>query len=514
MKGRTIILNQEAKDKLKRGIDTLNDVVKVTLGPEGRTVIIANYNDNTTHITKDGVTVADQVFLSDPIENVGAQIVKQVASKQAEVGDGTTTSIVLAQALIELGLSQSIPNMLAFTKELEEAKNEVIKNLKLKVKKITPNSRLLESVATISANNDKYIGKLVSHAIKQTGIYGVVSAEAGQTSETHILLTQGMEFDTGFIAPQFITDLKKSTAELKDVCIFIYDGELRSHTDVNPLLKFAFDNKKSLLIMAEDVTGVAKDILLAAKLQGTINCVVVKNPSFGEYRKAILQDVATVTGGKVIESSKLRVFHDLQEGHYGFADSVTVDKDSTIIVGGKGKEEDIIIRIQQIQNQISATSNEFENKYMRQRISKLKGGVAVIKVGGYSELEIREKKDRIDDAICAAKAALEEGVVKGGGVAYLHARKDCKNDVLFNALIYPFHQILINAGVDKGERERIQNNISHDYEKGYDAKEKKNVDMFKTGIVDPMKVVRTALENAVSIAITFLTTEAIIVEHE
>ncbi len=514
MKGRTIVLNKEAKDKLKAGIDKLADVVKITLGPEGKTVIIANYNDNTTHITKDGVSVAEQVFLSDPIENVGAQIVKQVASRQASVGDGTTSSIVLAQALIELGMSSKIENLIDFTRSLEESKNNVIKALFKQAKKITPSSRLLESVATISANNDKSIGKLVANAIRLTGKHGVVSAEQGKTSETYIHHTKGMQLSTGFIAPQFITNLEQHTSELKDVCIFIYDKEIRSQSEIAPVLSWAYEKQKSLLVIAEDITGSAKDSMLLAKISGQLQCCAIKSPDFGEYRRATLFDLAALTGGVVIESSKVSDFSVLAEGHYGFADSVIVDKDFTNVIGGKGKEASIDARVNQIEGLISSTGNAYEIKHMKGRIAKLKGGAAVIYVGGYSELEIKEKKDRIDDAIFAAKAALEEGIVKGGGCAYVLASKECENDVLKAALQTPMKQILSNIGLPKGEIDRIHNNIYHEYEPGYDAKNKRTTDMFKSGIVDPMKVCRTALENAVSIATTFLTTEAIIVEND
>lgn len=513
MKGRTIVLNKAAKDKLKAGIDQLADVVKVTLGPEGKTVIIANYNDNTTHITKDGVTVAEQVFLSDPIENVGAQIVKQVARKQSTVGDGTTTSIVLAQALIEYGLDSDIPNLIDFTKSLEDSKNFVIKSLQSQSKKIKPNSRLLESIATISANNDKSIGKIVAQAIRLTGKHGVVSAELGKTSETYIDHTKGMQLSSGFIAPQFISNLSDHTCELKDVCIFIYDKELRTAGEIEPILQFAYERKKSLLVIAEDITGVAKDTMLIAKISGQLQCCAIKSPDFGEYRTSTLYDLSALTGGVVIESAKVNNFSVLSEGHYGFADSVVIDKDFTNIIGGKGKESVIDERITQIEGLISSTGNAYEIKFMKDRIARLKGGAAVIYVGGYSELEIKEKKDRIEDAIYAAKAALEEGVVKGGGCAYVLASKGCENIVLRTALHTPMRQILFNIGLDHSEISRIHNNILCEYEPGYDAKKRVTTDMFKSGIVDPMKVVRTALENAVSIATTFLTTEAIIVEE-
>jgi len=505
-----IVFNQEAKQALKRGIDSLANAVRVTLGPEGKTVILASYKDNKATITKDGVSVARQVFLKDPVENAAAQIVKEVANKTAEdAGDGTTTATVLAQALITNCIDKNLTSK--FFKQLLEDKDAVIENIKSQSKKISSEDTVsLINVASISANNDKEIGKLVAEAIQKTGKHGIVTAEEGDSFETKIVLKKGLNFESGFISPLFINDTDKLECELSNCCIFMYDEELTRIEDVLPQIRFANARKKSLLVVAPDIHGDALSVLLSQKNQG-FKCAAVKSPSFGEYRKSLMVDIATLTGGVVVESQKRVNFTELLESHYGFAERVIITKDETTIVEGKGKTEKIEQRVNQLEKQIENTGNEYEVRIMKERIAKLQGGIAVIKVGGYSEIEIKEKKDRIEDAIFAVKAALLEGIVEGGGIAYLRAKDLCKTKELQEALSTPFVQIMTNAGTL--DIPALQNNIVQKYIPGINAKTGKIVNMYDEGIIDPLKVTRVALENAVSIAVTFLTTECIIVDE-
>lgn len=498
------IISFNPVELLKRGVDTLANAVKVTLGPEGKTVILSTKNGR--KITKDGVSVAKEIFLEDPIANEAAQIVKEVASKTADVaGDGTTTATVLVQSLIKDLIDEDLHS--SFFKDLNEEKEKVIEFLKSKARKVSASDiKTLEQVATISANNDETLGKIVAEAVHVTGEYGIVTAEEGDSFETKISLTQGMNFDNGYVSSLFITDQEKLICEMEDVMIFMYDSELSTIKDILPILRSAAARKKSLLVIANEITGEAISTLLAQKQIG-FKCAAVKCPSFGDYKKSLMVDIATVTGGVYLDSQKGMKFEDLTDVHFGFAERVVITKDETTIIKGDGNEEKISLRIKQLENQIENTQNEYEVNFMKKRIAKMKGGVAVIEVGGFSEVEIKEKKDRIEDAIYAVRAALEEGVVEGGGIAYLRATEVCKNKALKNALVSPFEQICLNADI-KPLTEEIKNNKIL----GINIKTMEEVDMFEAGIVDPLKVTRTALENAVSVATTFLTTKCIIVE--
>lgn len=503
MKSKIITLGKEAREKLIKGVDKLADAVKVTLGPEGKTVILASYQDGEVKITKDGVSVANEVFLSDKIENTAAQIVKEVASKTAsDAGDGTTTATVLAQALIHA----CERNDSSFLTELISEKDKVVEFIKNSSKKITiSDQESVINIASISANNNKEIGELVAEAYSKTGEFGIVSVEEGDSFETEIKLTQGVNFDSGFISPNFINNKEKLITEYSDVMIFLYDDVLTRTADILPQLRIASAAKKNLLVIASDISSEA----LAAMIANKSFCVAVKAPSFGDYRKSMMIDIATATGGQYIEARKNYDFRDLNDTHFGYAEKIIITKDETTIIGGKGKK--VTERINQLNLQVTATENEYEKNIMKKRIAQLAGGVAVIKVGGYSQIEIKEKKDRIEDAIFAVKAALEEGIVEGGGVTYLRARNLVNLPEMREALAAPFRQIASNAEIPNIDS--LQNEITNGYVKGFNAKTKRTADMFEEGIIDPAKVTRVALENAVSIATTFLTTECIIVEE-
>lgn len=507
-----IVFNKEAKQKLKRGIDSLANAVKVTLGPEGKTVILASYKNNTTKITKDGVSVAREVFLEDRIENVGAQIAKQVAIKTSEdAGDGTTTATVLAQSLISECIDKDLKS--SFFKNLLVSKDNVIEHIKAQAKPISiKDTDQIINIAAISANNDKQIGEIVAKAVELTGVSGIVTAEKGDTFETEISVTQGLNFDSGFISPLFINNLDKLNCELEDVCIFLYDEELSRIDEILPQVRFATARKKSLLIVAPSITGEALSVLITQKNMGKLSCAAVTSPGFGDYRKSLMLDIATVSGGVLIEHDKVTDFTELTEKFYGYAERVVITKDETTIIKGKGDPDRISLRVKQLETQIDSIGNEYEINLMKNRIAKMIGGVAVIKVGGYSEMEILEKKDRIEDAIFAVKAALQEGIVEGGGIAYLRATEVCECEELKKALRSPFIQIAENAGTSKIDA--LWNNITQGHMKGFNAKTGLGADMYEEGIIDPAKVTRVALENAVSIAVTFLTTECIIVEDE
>lgn len=509
---KTILFNQEARDKLRRGINKLADAVKVTLGPEGKTVILASYKDNTTKITKDGVSVAREVFLEDRVENVGAQIAKQVAIKTSEdAGDGTTTATVLAQSLIEQCIDKDLKS--SFFKELNASKDKVLEHIKSQSKPISITDReQIINVAAISANNDRSIGEIIAEAVIATGISGIVTAEAGNTFETKINVTQGLNFDSGFMSPLFINNLDRMNCELDDVCIFLYDDEISRIQEILPQVNFAVAKKKSLLIIAPSVTGEAMNLLLSQKNMGRLKCAAVKSPGFGDYRKPLMLDIATVTGGIFIEHDKVTDFTELTDQFYGYAQRVVITKDETTIMEGKSNAEKVNQRVKQIETQMATLGNEYEINLMKQRIAKMIGGVAVIKVGGHSEIEILEKKDRIEDAIFAVKAALQEGIVEGGGIAYLRAMEVCDCQELKVALRSPFIQIAENAGTKKIDA--LWNNITQRYMEGFNAKTGMGANMYEAGIIDPAKVTRVALENAVSIATTFLSTECIIVENE
>lgn len=524
MAAKRLVYGDEARARLKAGVDKLANAVKVTLGPRGREVILEKKWGSPV-VTKDGVSVAKEIELSDPYENMGAQLVKEVASKTADVaGDGTTTATVLAQAIYEEGLKAiaSGANPVYVKRGIDEAVKIVIEELK-KISKPVSGRKEIEQVATISANNDPEIGKIIADAMEKVGKDGVITVEESKGADTTLDVTEGMQFDRGYLSPYFVTNAEKMEAVLENPYILIYEKKINNIRELLPVLEKVVQTNKPLLIIAEDVEGEALATLVVNHIKGVLKVCAVKAPGFGERRKAMLQDIAILTGGTAVTEDLGIKLESVDLDMLGKADKIVVDKDNTTIIGGKGSQEDIKARIEQIKKQIETTTSEYDKEKLQERLAKLAGGVAIIKVGAATEAELKEKKDRVDDAVHATKAAVEEGIVPGGGVALYRASRALCNineensdkawgiKIVKNACKMPIKQIAYNAGFEGSVIiEKIKDADNPNY--GFNAATGEYVDMVESGIIDPTKVVRTALQNAASVAGTMLTAECLVAE--
>ena len=518
--------NVEARELLKEGVDALCNAVKVTLGPKGRNVII-DKKFGAPHVTKDGVTVAKEVELEDTFANMGAQMVREVASKtNDDAGDGTTTATVLAQSLISVGIKNVTAgaNPMDLKRGIDAAVERVVESLKAQSQVVGSDFDKIEQVATISANNDRKIGKLIAEAMAKVNNEGVITVEEAKGTETHVDVVEGMQFDRGYISAYFITDTEKMEAQLDKPYILITDKKVSTMKEIMGILEPVAQSGRSLLIIAEDVDGEALSALVVNKLRGTLKIAACKAPGFGDRRKEILEDIATLTGGTVISTDKGMKIEDAGLEALGTADKVTLNKENTTIVDGAGSKEAIAARVQQIRASIENASSDYDREKLQERLAKLAGGVAVLYVGAATEVEMKEKKDRVDDALAATRAAVEEGIVPGGGVAYIRAVKCLEgmkgeNDdqttgiqIVKRAIEEPLRQIVANAG---GEGSVVVNKVKEgEGAFGYNARDDKYEDMLAAGIIDPTKVSRVALENAASIASMFLTTECVLAEKK
>jgi len=515
----------DSRVKLLSGVEQLANAVVITLGPNGRNVIIAQQGGMLPQSTKDGVTVAKTVTLKDPVENLGAQMVKQAAVQTGDsAGDGTTTSTLLAKELIAEGMNHLSQkhNAVAIKRGMDKTSREIVKHLKEMSTDIASEDQI-KQVATISANNDEEVGNLIAAAMDKVGREGVVTVEESKTHETTLETVEGMQFDRGYKSPYFVTDNSTMQAQLDEPYVLLFDGRISAVKELLPILEAVSQQNKSLVIISEDIDGEALAAMIVNKMRGILKCCAVKAPDFGERRTHILEDIATLTGGTVISKQKGHRLDKITFDQLGTARGVTIEKEKTTIVDGNGTEEDIASRLNEIKDQIERASSNYAVEQLQQRLAKMAGGVAVINVGGFTETEMKERKDRVDDALHATRAALDEGIVAGGGVALLEARNKlrvansliCEGDetigaeILLNAIEKPFIQILKNAGIDKYHA--ILAAVEHDFN-GYNIKTGEYVDMIKEGIIDPTKVTRTALENAVSVAGTMLITECTIVD--
>lgn len=512
----------EARELLKKGVDQLADAVKVTLGPKGRNVVIEK-KFGAPQITKDGVTVAKEVELEDKFENTGAQLVKSVASKTGDdAGDGTTTATILTQAIVNEGLKNVTAgaNPMDLKRGIDKAVAKVVEYIKNNAEVVGDNYDKIEQVATVSANNDPEIGKLLADAMRKVSKDGVITVEDSKTRDTSIGVTEGMQFDRGYLSGYFVTDTDKMECVMDDPYILIYDKKISNLKEFLPILQPAAESGRPLLVIAEDVDSEALTTLVVNRLRGSLKICAVKAPGFGDRRKAMLEDIAVLTGGVVISEEKGLKLEQATLEMLGSAKKVTVTKDNTTIVGGAGAKENIQERVNQIKNEIANTKSSYDKEKLQERLAKLAGGVAVLYVGANSEVEMKEKKDRVDDALCATRAATEEGVVVGGGTTYIRAQKaleDLKGDnadeqtginIVRRAIEEPLRQIVTNAG---GEGAVVVDKVRQgEGDFGYNAREDKYEDLRKAGVIDPAKVERVALENAASIAGMFLTTECLI----
>ncbi len=521
-----IKFNIEARNMLKEGVDQLANAVKVTLGPKGRNVIIEK-KFGAPQITKDGVTVAKEIELPDQFENMGAQMVKDVASKTADdAGDGTTTATVLAQSIINVGLKNVAAgaNPMDLKRGIDKAVAKVVENIKSQSKEVGDDNKKIEQVAKISANNDAEIGKLIAEAMGKVKNDGVITVEEAKGTDTTVEVVEGMQFDRGYISPYFITDSEKMEAVLEEPYILLYDKKISVMKDLLPVLEPVAQNGRPLLIIAEDVDGEALATLVVNKLRGSLKIAAVKAPGFGDRRKEMLQDIAILTGGTVIsEETGMKLEHATME-MLGTAEKVVMDKDNTTVVNGRGDKEQIDARVKQIRAQIETTTSDYDKEKLQERLAKLAGGVAVLYVGAASEVEMKEKKDRVDDALSATRAAVEEGIVPGGGVALIRALESIKDlkgenedentgiDIIRRALEEPLRQIVANAG---GEGAIVIQKVREGKEDfGYNARTDVYENLYEAGVIDPTKVVRIAVENAASIAGMLLTTEAVIADEK
>ena len=516
--------NTEARELLKKGVDQLANAVKVTLGPKGRNVVIEK-KFGAPQITKDGVTVAKEVELEDKFENTGAQLVKSVASKTGDdAGDGTTTATILTQAIVTEGLKNVTAgaNPMDLKHGIDKAVAKVVEYIKNNAEVVGDNYDKIEQVATVSANNDPEIGKLLADAMRKVSKDGVITVEDSKTRDTTIGVTEGMQFDRGYLSSYFVTDTDKMECEMEDPYILIYDKKISNLKEFLPIRQPAAESGRPLLVIAEDVDSEALTTLVVNRLRGSLKICAVKAPGFGDRRKAMLEDIAVLTGGVVISEEKGLKLEQATLEMLGSAKKVTVNKDNTTIVGGAGAKENIQERVNQIKNEIENTKSSYDKEKLQERLAKLAGGVAVLYVGANSEVEMKEKKDRVDDALCATRAATEEGVVVGGGTTYIRAQKALEGlkgdnadeqtgiNIVCRAIEEPLRQIVTNAG---GEGAVVVDKVRQgegDY--GYNAREDKYEDLRKAGVIDPAKVERVALENAASIAGMFLTTECLIVD--
>ncbi len=514
----------QARNGIKRGVDALANAVKVTLGPKGRNVIISKSFGAPT-VTKDGVTVAKEIELKDAMENMGAQMVKEVASKTNDLaGDGTTTATVLAQAIVKEGLKNVAAgaNPMDLKRGIDKAVESITADLAKQTKEVGDSSEKIKQVAAISANNDDMIGDLIAQAFEKVGKEGVITVEEAKGTETYVDVVEGMQFDRGYLSPYFVTNSEKMTADLEDPYILLYDKKISSMKDLLPVLEPVAQSGKPLLIIAEDVDGEALATLVVNKLRGSLKIAAVKAPGFGDRRKAMLEDIAILTGGTVISEERGFTLENATIDMLGTAEKVAIDKDNTTIVNGSGDDKVIKERVNQIKAQIESTTSDYDREKLQERLAKLAGGVAVLYVGAASEVEMKEKKDRVDDALHATRAAVEEGIVAGGGVALVRAQavlskiKTLNADeatgvqIVLKAIESPLRTIVENAG---GEGSVVINKVLEgDKDFGYDAKTDTFVDMMKAGIIDPKKVTRIALENAASVAGMILTTECALID--
>jgi len=518
-----IEFGSEARNQLVKGIDILADAVVSTLGPNGRNVVIAN-GQGTPQSTKDGVTVAKSISLKDPNQELGVQLVKQAAIKTAEkAGDGTTTSTLLAREMIKGGLNalNNSENAVQIKRDIDKTVEIVVKNLRTKISEDISGEEQLEQIATISSNNDPETGKLISTAIEKVGMEGVVHIEESKTGETYLETVEGMQFDRGFKSPYFVTDNNSMTSVLENPMILILDQKLTQVKDLLPILEAVSSQAKSLLIIAEDIDGEALATLIVNKMRGTMKVCAVKSPEFGDRRKLVLEDIAITTGGQVFSKEKGMKLDKFSWDWFGEARNITVEKNITTIVDGKGNIEVIENRIEELQKQIEKSQTPFETEKLQERLAKFVGGVAIIHVGGNTETEMREKKDRVDDALHATKAAIEEGIIPGGGIALLYASSGLEVNstgasIVKQACAKPFNQILVNAGHEEVSAKIIADglvNSENDGWLGYNIKTEETVDMKEAGIIDPTKVARAALQHAASVAGTVLLTECTVVEE-
>ncbi len=517
-----IKFNIEARNGIKEGVDALADAVKVTLGPRGRNVIMGK-SFGAPSVTKDGVSVAKEIELENEHQNMGAQMVKEVASKTNDLaGDGTTTATVLAQAIVKEGLKNvaSGANPMELKAGIDKAVAEVTKKLQDQAEEVGDSSDKIKQVASISANNDELVGELIAEAFGKVGKEGVITVEEAKGIETSVEVVEGMQFDRGYLSPYFVTDNEKMVTDLEDPQILIVDKKITAMKDLMPILEPAAQNGKPLLIIAEDIEGEALATLVVNKLRGSLKIAAVKAPGFGDRRKAMLEDIAVLTGGTVISEDQGITLENATVDMLGKAEKVNIDKDNTTIVNGSGDEKNIENRVNQIKAQMESSTSDYDKEKLQERLAKLAGGVAVLYVGAASEVEMKEKKDRVDDALHATRAAVEEGIVAGGGVAFIRALKainDIKTNtddettgvqIVSKAVESPLRTIVENAG---GEGSVVINEVKNG-SKGYDAKHGQYVDMMKEGIIDPKKVTRIALENAASVAGMILTTECALID--
>jgi chaperonin GroEL len=524
MAAKTITFDNAARESLKKGVDALADAVKVTLGPKGRNVVI-DKKFGAPSVTKDGVSVAKEIELKDPIENMGAQLVKEVASKTADVaGDGTTTATVLAQSIVKAGLKNVTAgaNPMDLKRGIDKAVIAAVKGLRSLSNEVGDDFGKIEQIASISANNDAVIGKLIADAMKRVTKEGVITVEEAKSTETYVDVVEGMQFDRGYVSPYFVTNADKMEAELENPYILIYDKKISAMKELLPVLEKVVQTGRPLLIIAEDVDGEALATLVVNKIRGSLKIAAVKAPGFGDRRKAMLEDIAILTGGIVISEERGYKLENADLTYLGRAEKVSIDKDNTTIVNGAGSGDDIKARVNQIKAQIESTTSDYDREKLQERLAKLAGGVAVLYVGAASEVEMKEKKDRIDDALHATRAAVEEGVVPGGGVAFIRVIKSLDRVVTENAdektgvaivkraLEEPLRQIAENAGVDGSIVVQKVKEGNGNY--GYNARLDKYQNMLVAGIIDPTKVSRVALENAASIAGMLLTTACVISE--
>jgi len=526
MATKNIHFNVDARDRLKRGVDALADAVKVTLGPKGRNVVI-DKKFGAPQITKDGVSVAKEIELSDPIENMGAQMVKEVASKTADIaGDGTTTATVLAQAIVSTGLKNVAAgaNPMDLKRGIDKAVATVVKELQSISKEVGDDNKKIEQVATISANNDNAIGVLIAQAMGKVKKEGVITVEEAKGTDTYVDVVEGMQFDRGYLSAYFVTNTEKMICELENPYILIYDKKISTMKDLLPILEKTVQTGRPLLIISEEVEGEALSTLVVNRLRGTLKIGAVKAPGFGDRRKAMLEDIAILTGGTVISEERGFKLENADLSFLGQAEKISIDKDNTTIVNGAGKKEEIVGRVNQIKAQIETTTSDYDKEKLQERLAKLAGGVAVLYVGAASEMEMKEKKDRVDDALHATRAAVEEGIIPGGGVAFIRAQVALdglkgENDdettgiaIVRRAIEEPLRQIVANAG---GEGSIIVQKIREGKDDfGYNARTEKFENLLAAGVIDPTKVTRVALENAASIAGMLLTTECVISEEK
>ena len=523
---KVISFNMDARDQLKKGVDELANAVKVTLGPKGRNVIIEK-KYGAPHITKDGVSVAKEIELEDSIQNLGAQLVKEVASKTGDdAGDGTTTATVLAQAIVGVGLKNVTAgaNPMDLKRGIDKAVAKVVESIKAQAQEVGDNYDKIEQVATISANNDAVIGKLIADAMKKVSKDGVITIEEAKGTDTTIEVVEGMQFDRGYISPYFVTNTEKMEVEMEKPFILIHDKKISNLKELLPVLEPAVQSGRPLLIIAEDVDSEALTTLVVNRLRAQLKICAVKAPGFGDRRKEMLEDIAVLSGGIVISEEKGIKLESATIEMLGTAERITVSKDNTVIVNGAGARENIMARVAQIKSQIAATSSDYDREKLQERLAKLAGGVAVLYVGAASEVEMKEKKDRVDDALSATRAAIEEGIVPGGGVTYIRAisaleglKGECDDEqtgieIVKRAIEEPLRQISTNAG--KEGAVIVQKVREGEGDFGYNARADRFENMFAAGVVDPAKVTRVALENAASIAGMFLTTECVITDKK